>query len=88
MPSLSDCFPCGSVDLGKYVLYFTSLGWRAHWHTSLAMLLGGLGTLSFFMDDNADNADVPRVKRTQTQHCIYVWQDTVDGPLEIIPPEE
>jgi hypothetical protein len=47
------------------------------------MLLGGLGTLSFFMDDNADDADVPRVKKTQTQHYIYAQWDMVDGPLEI-----
>jgi hypothetical protein len=41
-----------------------------------------------FMDDNADNADVPRVKKTQMQRYIYAWQDTMDGPLEIILQEE
>jgi hypothetical protein len=41
-----------------------------------------------FMDNNADNADVPREKKTQMQHYISLRQDTADNPLEIIPPEE
>jgi hypothetical protein len=49
------------------------------------MTLGRLGTSSFFLDDMAD---VPRVKRTQMQRFILARRDSVDGPLEIIPPEE
>jgi hypothetical protein len=55
MPSLSDCFACVSVDLDKYVLYSSALSLRARWRTSLAMLLGGAGELSFRMDDVAND---------------------------------
>jgi hypothetical protein len=85
MPSLSDCFPFGSVNLGKYVVYSTALRQRARWHTSLAMTLGELGTSSFLMDNMAD---VSRVKRTQMQLYVYAHRGSVDGPLEIIPPKE
>ncbi len=88
MPLLSDCFPCGSVDLGKYVLYSSALSKRASRRTSLAMSLGGQGTLLFLMDDNTDNADAPRAPKTGIQCFIYARRDTLDGPLEIIPPEE
>ena len=43
LPSLGDCFPCASVDLGKYFLYSSALSQRACWRTSLAMSLGGAG---------------------------------------------
>ena len=33
LPSLVDCFPCGSVDLGKYFLYSSALSRRARWRT-------------------------------------------------------
>ena len=39
IPSLGDCFPCGSNSLGKYVLYSSALRQRARWHTSLARRL-------------------------------------------------
>ena len=29
MPSLGNCFPCGSVNLGKYVLYSSALSWQS-----------------------------------------------------------
>jgi hypothetical protein len=37
IPSLGDCFPYGSIDLGKYVLYSSALRQRACWRTSLGM---------------------------------------------------
>ena len=33
LPSFVDCFPCGSVDLGKYFLYSSALSRRACWRT-------------------------------------------------------
>ena len=48
LPSLGDCFPMGSVDLGKYYLYSSALSLqRARWRTSLAMSLGGAGESLF-----------------------------------------
>jgi hypothetical protein len=88
MPLLSDCFSCGSVDLGKYILYSSALSKRACWHTSLAMSLGGQGTLLFLTDNNTDNAIASREQKTRIQRFIYVQRDTPDGPLEIISPEE
>ncbi len=88
MPSLINCFPCASVDLGKYVLYSSALSRQVRWHTSLAMLVGGLGMLPILMDDNTDNADAPWSRKTQTQPYIYARWDTEDGPLEILPPEQ
>ena len=41
LPSLGECFPCGSVDLGKYFLYSSALSWRARWRTLLTMSVGG-----------------------------------------------
>jgi hypothetical protein len=55
IPSLGDCFPCGSIDLGKYVLYSSALRQRASWRTSLALSFGRQGMLLFLMADNADN---------------------------------
>jgi len=54
LPSLGDCFPCRSVDLGKYFLYSSALSRRARWHTLLAMLLGGAGESSFGIGYVAD----------------------------------
>jgi hypothetical protein len=93
LPSLGDCFPCGSVDLGKYFLYSSALSRRARWRTSLVMSLGGAGLSSFGIgyvaDDNVDTSDFqPKEKKTRTQRYIYAWRDTEDGPLEIILPQE
>jgi hypothetical protein len=88
IPSLGDCFPCGSIDLGKYILYSSSLRQRARWHTSLTLLFGGHGMLPFADNSvNAVNADV-REPKSWMQRFVYVWRDTEDGPLEIILPEE
>jgi len=61
LPSLGDCFPHGSVDLGKYFLYSSALSRRACWRTSLAMSLRGAGELSFgigyIADDDVDASD-------------------------------
>ncbi len=86
--SLGDCFPCGSINLGKYVLYSSALRQRALWRTSLSMLFGGPGMLPFLMADNAVDADAHRVPKTRTQRFVYARRDMEDGPLEIIPPEE
>ena len=90
MPSLDDCFPCGSVDLGKYVLYSSALSRRSRWRTSLAMMLGGAGESSFGIGYAADNdsVDLPKQKKTRTQRYVYARRDTEDGPLEIITPQE
>jgi hypothetical protein len=88
IPSLNDCFPCGSISLGKYVLYSFTLRQRARWRTSLSMLFGGPGMLPFLMADNAVDADAHRVPKMRMQHFFYARRDTEDGPLEIIPPEE
>jgi hypothetical protein len=74
MPSLSDCFPFGSVDLGKYVVYSTALRQRVCWHNSLVMTLDGLGASSSLMDDMAD---VPREQKTRTKHFILSRRDSV-----------
>ena len=47
IPSLGNCFPRGSIDLCKYALYSSAHRQRACWHTSLALLFGGHGTLPF-----------------------------------------
>ena len=90
MPSLGDCFLCGSVNLGKYVLYSSALSRRACWCTSLAMLLGGAGESLLLMNDVANHNDTydfgPKEKKTQMQHYIYAQRDMEDGPLKIIPP--
>ena len=61
LPSLGDCFPLGSVNLGKYYLYSSALSRRARWWTLLAMSLGCAGELSFGIgyvaDDNVDASD-------------------------------
>ncbi len=88
IPSLGDCFPCGSIDLGKYVLYSSALRQRERWRTSLSMSFGGPGMLPFLMADNAVDANAHRVPKTRTQHFVYARRDMEDGPLEIIPPEE
>lgn len=93
LPLLGDCFPCGSVDLGKYVLSSSALSQRACWRTLLAMLLGGAGKSSFgigyIAGEDIDASDFqPKHKKMRTQHYIYEWRDTEDGPLEIIPPQE
>ena len=93
LPLLGDFFPCASVDLGKYFLYFSALSWRARWPTSLAMSLGGTGKLSFgigyISNNDVETSDFrPKEKKTQTPHYIYAWRDTEDGPLEIIPLQE
>jgi hypothetical protein len=62
IPSLGDCFPRGSIDLCKYVLYSSALRQRARWRTSLALSFGGHGTLPFA--DNAVNADARREPKT------------------------
>ncbi len=73
MPSLGDCFPCGSVDLGKYVLYSSALSRRVHWRTSLAMSMCGQGMPPFLIDHNAGNAPVPIVPKTRMQcFCLPV----------------
>ena len=58
IPFLGNCFPRGSIDLCKYVLYSTTLNQRARWRTSLALSFGGQGTLPFA--DNTVNADAHR----------------------------
>jgi hypothetical protein len=83
-----NCFPCGSINLGKYVLYSSALRQRACWHTSLSISFGGPGMLPFLMANNAVDADAHRVPKTQTQRFVYAQQDMEDGPLEIFPPEE
>ena len=92
LPSLVDCFPCGSVDLGKYVLYSSALSWRLRWRTLLAMMVGGAGESSFGIgyaaDNDTDAASVPKEKKSRTQRYMYARKDTEDGPLEIIPPQE
>jgi hypothetical protein len=93
LPSLVDCFPCGSVDLGKYYLYSSALSRRACWRTLLAMLLGGAGESSFGKGYAADNetdasAFLSKEKKTRMQRYIYARRDTEDGPLEIITPQE
>jgi hypothetical protein len=91
MPSLGNCFPCVTVDLGKYVLYSSALSWRVPLRTSLAMSFGGAGVLSLLMDDVADNNNSydfqPKEKKPQTQHYIYARRDMEDSPLEIISPQ-
>jgi hypothetical protein len=86
--SLCDCFLCGSINLGKYVLYSSALRQRARWRTSLSMLFGGPGMLPFLMADNAVDADAHRVPKARMQRFVYARRDTEDGPLEIIPPEK
>ncbi len=92
LPSLGDCFPCGSIDLGKYFLYSSALSRRARWGTSLAMSLGGAGESLFGIGYFAANDDASdfrqKEKKTRMQHYIYAWRDTEDGPLEIIPLQE
>ncbi len=93
LPSLGDCFPCGSVDLGKYFLYSLALSRRARWHTLLVMSLGGAGLslfgIGYVADNNVDTSDFrPKEKKTQTQRYIYARRDTEDGPLETILPQE
>ncbi len=55
LSSLGDCFPHGSVDLGKYFLYSSTLSRKARWRTSLAMSLGGAGELLFGIGYVADD---------------------------------
>ena len=91
LPSLVACFPCGSVDLGKYFLYSSALSWRARRRTLLAMSLGGAGVSLFgtgyAADDDTDaSVFLPKEKKTRTQRYIYARRDTKDSPLEIIPP--
>ena len=55
--------------------------------------VGGAGESSFGIGYAADNdtdasVDLPKEKKTRTQHYIYARRDTEDGPLEIIPPQE
>ena len=52
IPSLGDCFPCCSVDIGKHLLYSSALSQRARWRTSLVISLGGAGVLLSFTEDN------------------------------------
>ena len=67
IPSLGDCFPCGSINLGKYILYSSARRQRARWRTSLALSFGGHGTLPFADNSvNTVNADA-REPKTQTQ---------------------
>jgi hypothetical protein len=92
LPSLGDCFPCGSVDLGKYFLYSPALSQKARWRTSLAMSLDGAGEslfgIGYFADDDDASDFRQKEKKMQTQRYIYARRDTKDGPLEIIPPQE
>ena len=67
IPSLGDCFPCGSIDLGKYVLYSSALRQRARWHTSLALSFGGHGTLP---SDNSVNDNARREPKTRMQRFV------------------
>ena len=89
IPSLSDCFPCCSVNIGKYLLYSSVLSQRARWCTSIVISLGGAGVLSLFTEDNNDIFGfLLKEKKTRPQRYIYARRDTEDGPLEIIPPAE
>jgi len=75
IPSLGKCFPCGSIDLGKYILYSSALRQRARWRTSLALSFGGHGTLPFADNSvNAVNADA-REPKMQTQ-CLSMHDGT------------
>jgi hypothetical protein len=86
IPSLGDCFPCCSVDIGKYLLYSSALSQKARWHTSLVILLSGAGVLSSLMEGNNDIFGfLPKEKKTRIWCYIYARRDTEDGPLEIIP---
>jgi hypothetical protein len=63
IPSLGDCFPCGSIDLGKYILFSYALRQRVRWRISLALSFGGHGTLPFADNSvNAVNADARQPK--------------------------
>jgi hypothetical protein len=92
MSLLGDCFPCITVDFGKYVFYSSALSWRARWHTSLAMSFGGAGVLLFLMKNIVDDNNAcdfgHEEKKTQTQHYIYARRDREDGPQEIIALQE
>ena len=76
LPSLVDCFPCGSMDLGKYFLYSSALSRRAHWRTSLVMSSGGAGESSFRIGYVANNDIDTSEKTTRTQCYIYARKDT------------
>jgi len=73
LPSFVDCFPCGSVDLGKYFLYSSALSRRARWRTSLVMSLGGAGESSFRIgyvaDDDIDTSDFRPIEKTTRTQC-------------------
>jgi hypothetical protein len=76
LPLLGDCFPLGSVDLGKYYLYSFALSRRARWGTLLVMSLGCAGELLFgigYLANNDVNASdfQPKEKKMQTQRYIY-----------------
>ncbi len=91
MPSLGNCFPCVTVNLGKYVLYSSALSWRAHWRTSLAVSFGGAGVSLFLMENIINDKSAgdfgPKEMKMRTQCNIYICRDTEDGPLEIIPSQ-
>ena len=65
IPSLDDCFPCYSFDIGKYLLYSSALSQRARWRSSLVISLGGAGVLSSFTGDNDDIGGFYQKKRKQ-----------------------
>ncbi len=76
LPSLGDCFPCGSVDLGKYFLYSSALSRRARWRTSLTMLLGGAGESSFGIgyfanEDDASDFQQKEKKRERSVTSMH-----------------
>ena len=93
MPSLSDCFPCASVNLGNYVLYSSALIARkcAGLHPLQCHLVEQVSRHFFWtniqLQHNGAEDNCLR-KKTQTMHYIYAWRDTEDGLLEIILPQE
>ncbi len=88
IPSLGDCFPYCSVDIGKYLLYSSALSQRARWRTSLVISLGGAGVCCCCLRKitTTFGGGLPKEKKTRIQWYIYARRDTEDGPLEIISP--
>ncbi len=93
LPSLGDCFPWGSVDLGQYGLYSSALSQRACWCTLLLMLLGGAGESSLgigYAADNDADASVSTERKENANTALhlctegYLGRTTGDYPSAII----
>ncbi len=73
MPLLGNCFPCVAVDLGKYVLYSSTLSRQARWRTSLVMSFGGAGVSSFLrktFSTMTTNVILDMIKKRKHEHSI------------------